>query len=207
MEFLTWMQDSGFATWVREADSSFAYTLYLALHGIGLAFLVGPNVAIDLRILGFAPRLPLAPMERFFRLMYAAFWLNALSGVVLFICEATRFVAIPVYWIKLVAVALAVVNIRLLRSRVFGNPENLGTKPVPTAGRILAGTSLGIWAVAIWAGRVTAYDGYIQWETGLAVLIAAAVMLLAGSLGARLLGWRRCRVSSIEPGARLREGL
>lgn len=202
MEFLTFIENSGIATWIREADSAFAYTLFLALHAIGLAFLVGPSTAIGLRILGFAPRLPLGPMEKYFPIMWAAFWVNALSGVVLFALEATKFFTMPTYWIKMAAIALAVTNLRLIRSQVFGNPENQGTKPVPASGRILAGALLSCWAVGIFAGRVTAYDTYIQWETALAVVIVAAVMMLVGTITVRRFGSE----PSIGEDARVRRG-
>lgn len=207
MELLTLIENSGIATWIREADSPFAYTLFLALHAIGLAFLVGPNTAINLRILGFAPRLPLGPMKAYFPLMWAAFWVNAASGLVLLSLEATNFLTMPTFYIKMAAVGLAVANLRLIRSRVFGNLKNLDTKPVPATGRILAGTSLAFWAVAILAGRVTAYDTYIKWETALAVLIVSGVMMLVGSIAVRIFGSGGHREPSVGPDARIRGGV
>ena len=49
------------------------YTMYLALHTIGLVFLVGPNLLIAARILGVAPRLPLAPMRSYVPIMNVGF--------------------------------------------------------------------------------------------------------------------------------------
>jgi len=194
MEFLASIENSGFATWVREANTVLAYPTVLAFHTFGMAFLVGTNAAIDLRILGVAPRLPLAPMERFFPVMWLGFWINALSGVVLLSLTPITFLTTPVFYIKLLAVMLAVANIRLLKRQVFGNPANLDTRPVPMEGKILAGTSLAFWTVAILAGRVTAYSGFVQRQTALAVLIVAVLVLLAGSITPRvrsLLGWSR----------------
>jgi hypothetical protein len=62
MQFLASIEHSGFGTWVREAPTIWAYPTVLFLHTVGLAFLVGINVAIDLRILGVARSMPLAPM-------------------------------------------------------------------------------------------------------------------------------------------------
>ena len=188
VEFLASIENSGFATWLREAPTVLAYPTVLALHTFGMAFLVGTNAAIDLRILGVAPGLPLAPMERFFRLMWLGFWVNALSGVVLLSLTPITFLTTPVFYIKLAAIALAVTNLRLLRSQVFGNRANLDTRPVPMEGKILAVTSLVFWTVAIFAGRVTAYKGFIQRQTALALLIVAAVVLLARSIVPRLRG-------------------
>jgi hypothetical protein len=66
----------------------FAYPMILFLHTVGLAFLVGPSVALVARILGLAQSLPLAPMERFYRIMWIGFWINVGSGAVLLIADA-----------------------------------------------------------------------------------------------------------------------
>ena len=182
MEFLQAIQDSGFSTFIRESPSAYVYPSILALHAIGMAFIVGPNWAIDLRILGIAPRLPLGVLEKFFPLMWLGFWVNAVSGLALTALEPTKFFTILFFYVKLLAIACAVVNLRLLRSRVFGNPANLGTRPVSSDGKILAGTSLVFWFAAIMVGKVMEYDTYIQYESVLAVLILTGVMFVAYSL-------------------------
>ncbi len=191
MSLLASLENSGFATWVRESPSLLAYPLFIVLHTIGLGLLVGVSAGIALRILGFAPLLPLRPMERFFPIMWLGFWINALSGVVLLAAGATSFLTNPTFYVKLAAIALAVANLRRLRTAVFSDPASLGTNPVPMRGKILAGTLLTFWAIAITAGRVTSYSGSVPWETAGAVLIVAVVMFLAGYVAARLLGLRK----------------
>ncbi len=66
------------AVWARESESIWAYPTILFLHTLGLGVLVGFTTAIDFRILGFSSHLPLAPMGRFFRLVWIGFWINAL---------------------------------------------------------------------------------------------------------------------------------
>ena len=193
MEFFNWLQDSGFATWLREADVLWAYDLYLTSHAIGMAMVVGLSATVALRILGFAPSLPLAPMEKYFPFMFAGFWLNFGSGVVLFIAYPVRAVTNPGFYIKMAGVLLAFLCIRRIRRQVFGNPARLGTKPVPMNGKISAGALLFIWWGTILAGRLMAYHkiANVEWETPLAVLIATFVMLLAGFIGFRL--WARSK--------------
>jgi hypothetical protein len=161
MEFLVWLEQLSFSTWVRESNSLLAYPSFLTLHTLGLAFLVGINAAIDLRILGFAPRMPLAPMEKLFPVMVAGFWVNAVSGLVLTMADATTKLINPVFYIKMGFIALAVVNIQLLRVYVFRDPS-LDKHPVLMKGRILACTSLVFWTGAITAGRLTAYLGPVS---------------------------------------------
>jgi hypothetical protein len=166
MSFLSSLENSAFAAWVRESSSLWAYPTILFLHTVGLGFLVGLNAAIDLRILGVARRIPLAPMEAFYKIMWAAFWVNALSGTALLVADATTKLVNPVFYIKIGFVALAVINMVVLRRRVF---RRLSTDvaAVGRFGRVLAITSLILWGGAITAGRLMAYFGPVSGAPGL----------------------------------------
>ncbi|HEX6994939.1 MAG TPA: hypothetical protein VF339_12410 [Gammaproteobacteria bacterium] len=157
------IEDSGFATWVRESPSLLAYTGVLSLHAIGLAFVVGLSWAVALRLLGVAPEIPLAPARKFFVLMYAAFWVNALSGLALFAASATSLVDNVAFLVKLGFVVLAIVNLRLLKRYAFdeaGLPRN--GEPVPAIAKVLAASCLALWGAAIVAGRLTAYPHMLE---------------------------------------------
>lgn len=152
------IESSAFATWVRESPSLFAYTAMLSLHAIGLAFVVGLSSAFALRLLGVAPEIPLAPARKFFALMYAAFWVNALSGIALFAASATSLADNVAFLVKLAFVVLAIVNLRLLKRFAFddaGAPRE--GEPAPAAAKALAVSCLALWGAAIIAGRLTAY--------------------------------------------------
>lgn len=179
MQLLTAIENSSFPTFIRESPSVLGYPTILAIHTFGMAFLVGPNVAVALRVLGIAPRLPLAPLERYFPLMWVGFWVNAVSGVALTLLTPAKFLALPAFYIKLLAIACAVVNLRLLRSKVFSNSAKLDTRPVPAEGGTLAVASFVLWGVAIVAGKVMEYDTYIQVEAAIAVLVVLAMILVA----------------------------
>jgi len=166
MEFLAWLEQTGFGTWVRESPSVFAYPTILFLHTVGLGFLVGTNVVIDLRLLGFASEAPLAPLEQFFPIMWIGFWINALSGTALLIADATTKFTNPVFGIKMACVALSVANMILIRRKVLrGSGAASGT--VPPIGTVLAVTSIVLWAGTITAGRLMAYLGPVAGAPGL----------------------------------------
>lgn len=190
-EFLELLENSGFAVWVREAQTVFAYPTLIAFHSFGMAFLVGTSVGIALRTLGFASGLPMAPLEKFYRVIWIAFWVNAVSGTVLLLIDARNFLTMPAFYIKLLAIAAAVTTMWLLRSCLFGDLASLDTGSVPKKAKMLAGAALAFWAIAIAAGRVTAYDPFIQRETAIAVLILTAVMLVAGYTAFRFLATKK----------------
>jgi hypothetical protein len=153
MEFLAWLESTGFGTWVRESPSVFAYPSILFLHTVGLSLLVGTNVAIDLRLLGRSRDLPLAPMESFFKVMWLGFWINALSGVALLVADATTKLINPVFYVKMAFIACGVTTMVLIRKRVFHGVSR---------GNVLAVLSLVLWGGAITAGRLMAYFGPVS---------------------------------------------
>ena len=52
------------STWLRESPSLWAFPFVLILHTVGLAFLVGANVALDARVLGLAADVPPTTLRR-----------------------------------------------------------------------------------------------------------------------------------------------
>ena len=157
MEALVWLENSSLGTWVRESPSLFAYSGLISLHAFGLAFAAGVSAAIALRILGVAPGLPLAPMEKLFPIIWIAFWVNAVSGALLLTSSATTDLTNPVFFTKMAFVVLAIATVRLLKHQVFRDPARLKTRPAPQRARILAAASLVCWMGAIVAGRLVEY--------------------------------------------------
>ncbi|MNC90155.1 hypothetical protein D3C83_62190 [compost metagenome] len=95
-------------------------------------------------------------MVRFYPLMWSAFGVAAASGVALLIADATTKLAQPVFWVKMLFIALAVVNLQMIRTRVFGDPL-LDQRPLSSRARTLAISSLVLWIAATIAGRLIAY--------------------------------------------------
>ena len=105
---LAGIEQSAFSVWVRESGSVWSYPSIIFLHTVGLALLVGLNVAIDLRLLGVARDVPLAPLARFFRIMWAGFWMNVVSGTVLLASDANTTLRHPAFYVKIAFIAAAV---------------------------------------------------------------------------------------------------
>jgi hypothetical protein len=158
MDLLASIESTSLGTWVRESNSLWAYPTIIFLHSVGLTIVVGLNAAIDLRLLGFAPRLPIGPMVKLFPLMWFGFWINAFSGLALLAADATTFLIAPLFYIKLFVVALAAANLVLIRRWVFRDPQ-VGEGRSTVRWKVLGATSLVLWAVAMTAGRLTAYLG------------------------------------------------
>jgi hypothetical protein len=162
MQFLASLEHSAFGTWVREAPTIWAYPTVLFLHTVGLAFLVGINVAIDMRILGVARSMPLAPMKKLFPWMWAGFWVNAASGVALLIADATTKLANPVFAVKMAFITLGVVNMAWYKTRLFRDPAELERSPASPRAKSIAIASLILWVAATTAGRLMGYLGPVS---------------------------------------------
>jgi hypothetical protein len=161
MQYLQWLEQTSLSTWVREAPTVWAYPSVLLFHTVGMTLCVSVAAGIDLRILGFAPDLRLAPLERFFPILWTGFAINAVTGVMLLMQDATTKLVNPAFFVKMLFIALAIVTLRMLRARVFGDPR-IDEAPPPTATRVLAATSLLLWLGAVTAGRLLAYIGPVS---------------------------------------------
>jgi hypothetical protein len=156
MEFLAWVENLPFSTWVRESGSIYGYALILTLHTIGLGLLVGISFALDLRLLGFASESAVAPYERFFPYLWFGFWLNAISGVILLMADATTKMVNPVFYVKMALIALAVWNVSIIHKKMFRGDT------LPPNAKLLAWTSIFLWVGATTAGRLMAYLGPVS---------------------------------------------
>jgi hypothetical protein len=195
MPMLEWLENTWISTTLRDSPNVFLYPTILAFHTIGLAFVVGLSSAVSLRILGVARAVPLAPMKRFFPLMWFGFWLNAASGVLLLLIEPTKFLAMADFYYKLLAIAVALVCMRWLQTRVFREPATLRAEALPAGPKLVATALLVAWVGAITGGRLTAYDDpHTQWVTALATLVVSIVLLLAGYVVVQLWHWAKSLV-------------
>jgi hypothetical protein len=147
-----WIESTAFSDWIKASPSLLAFPFFLVLHAWGMGVLAGANAALDLRILGFAPRVPLSAMTKFYPVMWAGFVVNAISGVVLLIGYPTKALTNPMFFLKLGCIAVGMLLMSWLRKNVV-TPGDLSR----VNGRRIAVISLLVWASAIVSGRLLAY--------------------------------------------------
>jgi hypothetical protein len=156
------IENSAYAVWVRESPSIFAYTSILSLHAIGLAIIVGINYLIAFRLLGFVPAIQLAPLRKLFFWMYVGFTINLFSGASLLAANLSNDLGNWLFIAKLVFIVLAMINLELTRIHVFDRPGILGPDGLPKHARWFAAGALVTWALAMVAGRFTAYPNFVE---------------------------------------------
>jgi hypothetical protein len=152
--FFVWLEATPLSTWLRESPSLWAFPFVLILHTVGLAFFVGANVAWDVRVLGFSMGIPLDALRRYFLVMWAGFWINAVSGVLLLIAYPTKALTNPLFYAKLALIGLGIALALRIRR---GVQDVRADSDAPEPARTLAAVSLGCWLAVIFAGRLLAY--------------------------------------------------
>jgi hypothetical protein len=152
--FFLWVEESALARFILESNSVFVFPAILVLHAVGMALLVGTNLAIGFRILGVAPRVPLSAMAPFVRFAWIGLGINVFSGILLLIAYPTKALTNPLFYFKMSFVATALIIFVMIKNSVFAGG------PVFDAGirdKRLAVALVLLWASTIAAGRFLAY--------------------------------------------------
>lgn len=155
MEYLTALHDSAFSTWIREAETVWAFPTVLTVHTFGMMLLVGCAWVMDLRLLGIGRTIPLGPLRPLFRMMWVAFWINLATGVLLFIADPERKATSLLFGIKMLLIIINLPLLKRLERAVYG--DNPAPTTVSGGTRQLAATSAMLWAGTIFAGRLLGY--------------------------------------------------
>jgi uncharacterized membrane protein len=148
------IEGSALAVWTRESTSIWAYPTILTLHTFGLAIVVGANAVIDSRLLGMGKRIPIDALRPLFPIMWWAFALNFVTGILLFMSDATTKSGQTVFYVKLTMIALAFLVTRSVWKALRRDSSESSTE---TNLRTRAILSLVLWTAAIISGRLLAY--------------------------------------------------
>jgi hypothetical protein len=156
MEFLKWLENTGIGEWIK--TDPFGFPIVLCAHSIGLAGVVGIIYMLSLRVLGYSKGIPIAVFDRMFPIAWAAFILNAISGVLLFMGDATHLISNWTFWLKLVLIAAGGVSLWALWNALMGGSERTTPQGVVTPrAKALAVVCLVFWTGAIVSGRYIAF--------------------------------------------------
>jgi hypothetical protein len=133
-------------------SSTWLFPFIEAFHLVGLAVVGGAVLLVDFRLLGLGlKRQPVAELAR-----DAQPWLTGgllfmiASGVPLFLAESIKCYYSFAFWIKMTALALAVIFSFTIRRRV-ALASHEGVNPLQT--RIVGIVSILLWSTVGWGGR------------------------------------------------------
>ena len=155
--WLQWMEGTSLATLVRQ--SPWLNPGLEIVHIIGIVLLVGAAFMFDLRLLGFAKKLPIKDLgNHLLPWSQRGLWLIIPSGILLFITNAASLGNNPVFWIKMLLLIVGGLNALAFHRLFFrsGKTWNQNTPAPPTA-KLIACISIFVWTAVIGCGRLLAY--------------------------------------------------
>jgi hypothetical protein len=153
-----WLEQSAIGEAVRMTPN--LYPILESLHILGIALLVGPALAVDIRLLGIGRGiLPVSIVSQFLLpLSHAGFGLVVLTGSAMFTGIALSVATSPAAPWKFGLIALAGVNILVFHAGVYRTVKewDLHVRP-PLRAQFAALVSACSWMSVIVAGRFLAY--------------------------------------------------
>ena len=157
LHFLQSLQDTAFATWVREGKG---WAIALTIHAFGNATVVGLIFLMGLRLFGIFRPIPLNTIRAFFPYIWVAVVFQVLSGGSLWMTKPASYMTDGVFDVKFSLVVIGVILTffyqRFLR-REIPTWEASGT--VAVSGRRFAALTCVVWFGVLIMGRLTAYLG------------------------------------------------
>jgi hypothetical protein len=138
-----------------------AYPLVSASHIFGIALLFGAILPLDLRLLGVWRSVPLNLLARVLvPVAGVGLGVTLLTGPLLLSVDPFRYAGLWIFWLKLLLIAVATVNLLLLHCSTVWREACVSTTIVCTFARQLrlAGlVSALAWSMVILCGRLIAY--------------------------------------------------
>ena len=152
--FFEWLQALSVSNWIATDESIWSFPTILFFHSVGMGLTAGVMFIICLRLVGVGRPLPVSSLRMLFSIFWWGFVLNAITGSLLFAAHATITGNQPIYYAKLVLIALGVVLAVPLQQFVKGDASD-GIIPVSVRG--FAAVALAVWVGVITTGRFIAY--------------------------------------------------
>jgi len=151
------LEDTWLGTVVRER----VYFIPQIFHLVGMALFGGAVVVGDLRLLGRLRQPPFSELsQQLLPWKWAGFIVVGLSGLVIFMSDATRLYRNAGFQWKVVLLLLIALNAWIFRSKL-SRGVTIGEKSgvVPRAAKVSAAISLLLWIGVVIASRITGFVG------------------------------------------------
>jgi len=162
-DFIAYFENSALADNIRENDLLFP--LIESVHVVAICLVIGSILVVDLRLLGLASinRSVSRVTSGVLPLTWSAFAVAVASGTLLFMSNATKYLANGYFVAKLVLICAAGLNMVLfhaISARDLPRWENEATLPIPA--RLAGGLSILLWVAVVTCGRWIGFTMEVQ---------------------------------------------
>lgn len=153
-QLIAWMADTRIAHFM--GDWQWAWPWAEAIHFVGMSLLFGAVMIMDLRLIGFFRKeVSLHAVHALTPWALIGFLLNLSTGVAFFLRDAERYWPNPDFWFKMACIGLAGLNFLVfwfvVRKQLDALPDDANAD---TFGRAVGLSSLVLWTLVIWGGRM-----------------------------------------------------
>jgi hypothetical protein len=139
---------------------SWLWPLCEMLHFVGLALLLGAVGLLDLRLLGFMRRLPVAAVHSLLRWGILGFLITLVTGALFFVGAPDQYISNVAWWYKVAFLVVAGVNAlyfettQAARAMAIGAGEDTSPRL-----KLIGGVSLLSWFMVLYWGRMLPFIG------------------------------------------------
>ena len=138
--------------------SKYGWPTCESIHFLGLSLLIGAIGTFDLRLLGLAPRIPIAALHRLVPWGIAGYIINITTGLMFLVTEPNQYIYNPSFHFKVLFMGLAGINVLVFYLAVFKKVKILAPgENTPRSAKIIGGVSLLLWIGVIVAGRLLTF--------------------------------------------------
>lgn len=152
------LADSSLNQWI--SDTYWLWPMLEIFHFLGLSILLGAMLVIDLRLLGLLRGFDAGQIKRLVPLAWTGFIVNFVTGSLFFVGDPVRYTINIGFRLKMLLILLAGLNVVVYQLQV--KPLMVGwstISPTTPVARLVAATSLLIWAGVLLLGRLIPYVG------------------------------------------------
>jgi hypothetical protein len=147
LPFFEWCETTWIGNGVRM--SAWLFPVIESVHLLGLCLLGGAVLIVDLRMLGFGPRQPIADLVRSARpWLIAAIVLMLTTGTALFLSESIKCYYNTSFWVKITTLPIALLFTFTQHNRIAR--RSVEATPLTKA---IGLTSIALWFIVAAAGR------------------------------------------------------
>ena len=150
LEFCQWVQFSDPLIAMR--GSPWLFPVIATIHLMGLSVIGGAVLLVDLRLLGLGlRRQPVAELAQDAeRWLLGGLLVMISTGILLFMCFATKYYYLTFFWVKMAALFLVIIFTVSVRRRMAMADE---TRMDSARGKLVAVVSLSLWTTVALGGR------------------------------------------------------
>jgi hypothetical protein len=154
LPFFEWCENAELIVAMR--SSLWLFPVIESVHLMGLALIGGALLVVDLRLLGLGlRRQPVPDLARDAeRWLIGSLMVMLPTGFLLFMSSAVKCYYLPVFWLKMATLLMALMFTFSIRRRVA---MAVGTGLNPVWPKVVGGVSLSLWSTVAIAGRFVGF--------------------------------------------------